>query len=383
MRDTHRQHHSIEESRGDHRTPPSLLGLLPEIGKKNTNKQPTATQLETGRPITSPDASDVRNHKKPPKSNPEKPAILLATQAPYSIESKINALQTQAHCDTQKAKRRTMGRSETLLHSLHNETPATHKGGGTPIASKRSAAEAWTRSSHSHTISELTKLLNSCTDEQYAQVIRQLPENWSALNEKGTSVTKRQLEMAHWGAYKDDHSVLTFQQTILQTRQHPNTVTQYDTLLAQSIVEQNDVWIRQITNPLTGEQLQHPLQNPITIMQIYNSQHYTTLITDNHRYYYYDGLGLPIPRTVTHLHKHIRQWYGNSMLPPALQPMTPTVHTPHTPQQTDGWSCAMHMLLTSLSAIYQGHVPVLQYGQRHVDQLSRAHLRYVPYLPGK
>ena len=35
------------------------------------------------------------------------------------------------------------------------------------------------------------------------------------------------------------------------------------------------------------------------------------------------------------------------------------------------------MLLTSLSAIYQGHVPILQYGQRHVDQLSRAHLRYV------
>ena len=41
----------------------------------------------------------------------------------------------------------------------------------------------------------------------------------------------------------------------------------------------------------------------------------------------------------------------------------------------------MHMLLTSLSAIYQGHVPVLQYGQRHVEQLSRAHLRYV--LPGE
>ena len=37
----------------------------------------------------------------------------------------------------------------------------------------------------------------------------------------------------------------------------------------------------------------------------------------------------------------------------------------------------MHMLLTSLSAIYQGQVPILQYVQRHVDQLSRAHLRYV------
>ncbi len=37
----------------------------------------------------------------------------------------------------------------------------------------------------------------------------------------------------------------------------------------------------------------------------------------------------------------------------------------------------MHMLLTSLSAIYHSRVPIIQYGQRHVDQTSRAHLRYV------
>ncbi len=37
----------------------------------------------------------------------------------------------------------------------------------------------------------------------------------------------------------------------------------------------------------------------------------------------------------------------------------------------------MHMLLTSLSVIYQAKVPILQYGQRHVNQMSRAHLRYV------
>ncbi len=37
----------------------------------------------------------------------------------------------------------------------------------------------------------------------------------------------------------------------------------------------------------------------------------------------------------------------------------------------------MHMLLTSLSAIYHGRVLILQHDQRHVDQLFRAHLRYV------
>ena len=36
----------------------------------------------------------------------------------------------------------------------------------------------------------------------------------------------------------------------------------------------------------------------------------------------------------------------------------------------------MHMLLTSLIAIYQGQIPILRYGQHHADQLSRMHLRY-------
>ena len=111
------------------------------------------------------------------------------------------------------------------------------------------------QSSYPHTITGLTDLLNTCTDEQYAQIIHQLLDDWSAMNDRGTRVTKRQLEMAHWGAYKDDHIVLTFQQTIMLTRQIPTTVTQCDTLLAQSIVDQNDVWVRQVINPLTGERL--------------------------------------------------------------------------------------------------------------------------------
>ena len=34
-------------------------------------------------------------------------------------------------------------------------------------------------------------------------------------------------------------------------------------------------------------------------------------------------------------------------------------------------------MLTSLSAIYKGHVSILRYSQRHADQLSRMHLRYL------
>ncbi len=171
--------------------------------------------------------------------------------------------------------------------------------------------------------------------------------------------------------------MLPFQQAIISTRHFPQNVTQYDTLLAQSIVNQNDGWIRQVTNPLKGERLQHPLQNDITILQIYNAQHYTTLITNNDKYYYYDGLGLTVPNTISHMHEHLLQWYGDTIKLPVLRHVAPTIHTPYTPQQTFEWSCAMQMLLTSLSVIYQGHVPILQYGQRHVDQLSKAHIRYV------
>jgi len=83
------------------------------------------------------------------------------------------------------------------------------------------------------------------------------------------------------------------------------------------------------------------------------------------------------PKQATHLHNHLRQWYETSEMPPVLQSHTPVVLLPYTLTQTDGWSCAFHMLLTSLSAIYQGNVPILQYSQRHADQLPRLHLRYV------
>jgi hypothetical protein len=91
--------------------------------------------------------------------------------------------------------------------------------------------------------------------------------------------------MTLWGEYKDDHIALQFHEAILSTREHPQTVTQYDTQLAQSIATHNNVWARHIIKPLTNERLRHPLQNHITIMQIYDAQHYTTLIKDNEQYH--------------------------------------------------------------------------------------------------
>ena len=76
---------------------------------------------------------------------------------------------------------------------------------------------------------------------------------------------------------------------------------------------------------------------------------------------------MTLPNIVSHLHDHLRQWYGDSSKPPALQSETLKFYTPYTPQQADGWSYAMHLLLTSLYAIYQDHVHILEFGQLHVD----------------
>jgi hypothetical protein len=108
--------------------------------------------------------------------------------------------------------------SRSERHQHPKRTLAPNTGGGLLKSLKRRATATRAQGSYPHTISCLIDLLATCTDEQYAKIIQQLLEGWSAMNDRGTIVTKRQLEMAQWGAYKDDHSVLTFQQTIMHTR---------------------------------------------------------------------------------------------------------------------------------------------------------------------
>jgi hypothetical protein len=64
-------------------------------------------------------------------------------------------------------------------------------------------------------IPHLVELLDTYTDEQFKTTINNLlPDSWQDINKKGTIVTKRQLKMATWGEYKDDHIALLFQTTI-------------------------------------------------------------------------------------------------------------------------------------------------------------------------
>jgi hypothetical protein len=61
-----------------------------------------------------------------------------------------------------------------------------------------------------NTIPTLKKLLHTYTDEKCKEVIKNLPQAWQEINEKGTIFTKRQLQVAVWGEYKDDHIALQF-----------------------------------------------------------------------------------------------------------------------------------------------------------------------------
>jgi len=118
--------------------------------------------------------------------------------------------------------------------------PLTCGGQGRP--KKRKQSEMQTLSGPAvTTVTELEQLLDTCTDTHFAKVIQDLPATWQSHNLNGELVTKRMLNKTTWGAYRDDHIILSFQQAILSTKPHPQTITQYDTQMAQSTLQHNDV----------------------------------------------------------------------------------------------------------------------------------------------
>jgi hypothetical protein len=82
----------------------------------------------------------------------------------------------------------------TIIQQLPSDRQATNRK-GTLVTKRQPAAPG----PQSVSPSCLTELLATCTDEQFTCIIHSLPTGWNALNEKRNTVTKRQLEMAHWG----------------------------------------------------------------------------------------------------------------------------------------------------------------------------------------
>ena len=77
------------------------------------------------------------------------------------------------------------------------------------------------------------------------------------------------------------------------------------------------VWRHTIHNACQDKVPPHLLFHPTTIFNIHNNSHFTTLITNNHTYYYYDSLNLRPPPAINMIHNALRQWYtGLEIAPP-------------------------------------------------------------------
>jgi hypothetical protein len=190
------------------------------------------------------------------------------------------------------------------------------------------------------TTSYLSKALNT-NDHHIKTLIQAIPDEWSNYNEKGSLVTKRQLLQCAREELKESDSLQAFQQAIITSIPPPTTtVTLYTTHLTSAICMDNIVWRHNTHNACQDKVLPHPLFYPTTIFNIHNNSHFTTLIANNHTYYYYDSLNLRSPQAFNMIHNILRQWYtGLEIAPPILRQDTPIVHIQRTPQQANGWTC--------------------------------------------
>ena len=140
------------------------------------------------------------------------------------------------------------------------------------------------------------------------------------------------------------------------------------------------MWQHTIRNACKGHILPHPLYDSITIFDIHNNSHFTTIITNNHPYYCCYSLSLCPLQAISFIHTTIRQCYAG-LLPiasPLTQHITPSITIKSTPTQIDDWACGIHPLLINLATIYQGDISSLKHTQAPVAAiLFIIHLIYV------
>ena len=194
-------------------------------------------------------------------------------------------------------------------------------------------------------------MLGSFTDQQLAEYITNIPAHWEWTNLRGNKITKRQLDQSKWGSHKNDDDILSFQTAILLSYPPPGMHTVFGSLHTTNVVTGGGAWRTHIVNQLDGSLLTHPLENPITIFQIYHSHHFTTLITDANTYHHYDSLKGSPPLSAKKLVKYINQWYIQHPQPLPHRRPGISIQSKKTPPQCDAWTCSMHMLLITLTAL--------------------------------
>ena len=133
-------------------------------------------------------------------------------------------------------------------------------------------------------------------------------------------------------------------------------------------------------NLVFKEFLPSPLCNPVTIIQIYTSSHYTILLVENVQYYYYDSLGTnnPVSEIVPKIHSALQISYEDNYeaFPLILQNPEQKAIRETCPLQRDKLSCGNHMLMITLATIYQGKKLDLYYTREDAYFVSQANLHH-------
>ena len=171
--------------------------------------QQLQTTIDTTPHIAPADASYVRNKNdslpQPEPYTPHSPTCTnrkdptlkhkgitkhaeLQRRLPASTKLKTTSPREAGHCSERQQ---------------HAEQPPAPLGDRVPRSRKRqhSSGEPL-QAPHPHMISRFSELLGTCTDALYKENIKSPPAGWSTTNDRGITVTKRQLEMAQWEAYK-------------------------------------------------------------------------------------------------------------------------------------------------------------------------------------
>jgi len=143
----------------------------------------------------------------------------------------------------------------------------------------------------SPTYEDILQALQTKTDEEIAEQISNLPNDWKVTNPHSKVRTKKNLEFCIRGVEKEGDNVLYSEKTILEKYPPPHKkIPRFDSMLIAQIQRDSHIWRHHVLNFIFLEELTELLQHLPSILFIYLPNHYVTLVVDGENYYFYDSL---------------------------------------------------------------------------------------------
>ena len=322
-------------------------------------------------------------------THPQNPPFHGIPSAPVAQQKCTNKVREHHHHNNNAV--------QPCSHTTSSATPVpgklqTHTHSQDIAPSRKPPSHSGVMSERSITFSDLEQSLDTNTDAEFAALAQSLPNDWTSVTPIGKTIRKQRLLSCIWGEFKDDESVLSFLKDILLAfPPESGCPAIFDTPNVESIADnRNTIWHRGVHSITHPNGLPHPLASQLTIFQIHEELHYTTLIYDENGAHHYNSLtSTGLPSKVNHIRKRLNRYYsdraatnpGENNGTATLTDLTRTVRSMTSPSQTDGWTCAMHMLAVTLACTYQNSLPILTYSDQDVQNLHRFHLRH--YVTGQ